>query len=61
MISEASNNFINVASTGKYTFAEEQGTGFAAKVLENSYFSIGVVTADLSQRIDAYLVEVVAN
>lgn len=61
MISESANNFINVTSTGKYAFAESQGTGFAAKVIENSYFSIGVVSADLSQRIDAYLVEVLAN
>ena len=61
MVSGEANNFINVANTGKYAFAEAQGTGFAAKVIENSYFSIGVVSADLSQRIDAYLVEVLAN
>ncbi len=61
MISGDANSFINVANTGKYVFAEAQGTGFTAKVIENSYISIGIVTADLSQRIDAYLVEVLAN
>lgn len=61
MISGEANNFINVANTGKYAFAEAQGTGFAAKVIENSYISIGVVSTDLSQRIDAYLIEVLAN
>lgn len=61
MISGEANNFINVANTGKYVFAEAQGTGFAAKVIENTYFSIGMVSTDLSQRIDAYLIEVVAN
>lgn len=61
MISGDAADYINVANTGKYVFAEAQGTGFAAKVIENSYFSIGVVSTDLSQRIDAYLVEVLAN
>jgi len=61
MISGDANSYINVANTGKYAFAEAQGTGFVAKIIENSYISIGVVSADLSQRVDAYLVEVLAN
>lgn len=61
IIEGEANNFINLDTTGKYKFAEAQGTGFAGKVIENSYFSIGIVSTDLSQRIDAYLIEVVAN
>jgi len=61
MVSGTADDYINVANTGKYAFANAQGTGFAAKVIENSYISIGVISADLSQRIDAYLVEVLAN
>lgn len=54
-------NYININNKGKYSFAEAQGTGFAGKIIENSYFSIGMISPDLSQRVDAYLVEVVAN
>lgn len=61
MVEGETNNYINLATTGKYTFAETQGTGFAGKIIENSYFSIGIVSPDLSQRVDAYLVEVVEN
>lgn len=61
MIDGEANNFINLDTTGKYKFAEAQGTGFAGKIIENSYFSIGIVSPDLSQRVDAYLVEVVEN
>lgn len=53
--------YINLKTDGKYVMASSKGTGFAGKVIENSYFSIGMVSTDLSQRVDAYLIEVVAN
>ena len=58
---QATANYINLTTTGKYVLATTKGTGFAGKIIENSYFSIGMVSQDLSQRVDAYLVEVVAN
>ena len=61
MVEGETNNYINLNTTGKYKFVETQGTGFAGKIIENSYISIVMVRTDLSQRIDEYLVEVVAN
>lgn len=53
--------YITLSTNGKYVLASSKGTGFAGKIIENSYFSIGIVSPDLSQRVDAYLVEVVEN
>ncbi len=55
------NNYVIVSAEGKYAFSETQSGGFVGRIIENSYFSIGMVSEDLSQRLDAYLIEVLTN
>lgn len=54
-------SFINVDPSGKFKAATTEGTGFAAKIIENDFISIGMQTATLTQRLDAYKFEVVQN
>lgn len=61
-ISDTANKFIAINKNGGYKYiATEPSEGFVAKIIENSYFSIGMMTDTLTQRVDAVLVEVIAN